>query len=38
MLLATDGLSRLPDDVLHDIGVSRVDIACGSKKIRFFRP
>ena len=35
MLMATDHLSHLPSDVLDDIGVSRVDVACASRKSLF---
>ena len=38
MLLATDGLSRLPDDVLNDIGITRDEIMCASRNRRSFPP
>jgi hypothetical protein len=34
MLSATDGLSRLPDDVLNDISISRDEIMCASRNRR----
>jgi uncharacterized protein YjiS (DUF1127 family) len=38
MLSATDGLRRLPDDVLNDIGISRDEIICASRNRRSFLP
>lgn len=38
ILSATDGLSRLPDDVLNDIGISRDEIMCASRNRRSFPP
>lgn len=38
MLLATDGLTRLPDDVLNDIGITRDEIMCASRNRRSFPP
>jgi uncharacterized protein YjiS (DUF1127 family) len=38
MWLATDGLSRLPNDVLDDIGISRDEIMCASRKKISSRP
>ena len=38
MWLATDGVSRLPDDVLNDIGISRDEITCASRTKFSFPP
>jgi uncharacterized protein YjiS (DUF1127 family) len=38
MWSATDGLSRLPNDVLDDIGISRDEIMCASRKKISSRP
>jgi hypothetical protein len=38
MLLATDYLSHLPDDILDDIGLSRVGIACAWRTRRSSLP
>jgi hypothetical protein len=38
MLLATDYLSHLPDDILNDIGLSRVGIACAWRTRRSSPP
>ena len=32
MLLATDQLNRLPDDILNDIGISHDEVTCASRK------